>query len=47
LVFLGYACASALYVAIGMVTIDFILSVLVAAAYLLAVAWLVPTLVRR
>jgi len=47
-VFLGYAVASALYVGVGLFfTIDFVLSVFVAIAYLLAVVWLAPTLVRR
>jgi hypothetical protein len=44
---LGYAASSALYIAIGVVFPDFMLSVLVAVAYLLVVAWLVPAGVRR
>jgi hypothetical protein len=43
----GYAAAAALYVLIGVLVIDFLLSVLVAVAYLLLVAWLVPAGVRR
>jgi len=46
-VFLGYAAAAALYIAIGLLTVDFILSVFVGIAYLLAVAWLVPAVLRR
>ena len=43
----GYAAAAALYVLIGVLVTDFLLSVFVAMAYLLIVAWLVPTAVRR
>ncbi len=43
----GYAAAGALYVAIGVTVTDFLLSVFVAAAYLLLMVWLVPALVRR
>ena len=43
----GYAAAAALYIAIGLVVTDFLLSVFVAMAYLLLVAWLVPLGVRR
>jgi hypothetical protein len=46
-VLLGYAGACALYVLIGVLVTDFLLSVFVAIAYLLAVAWLVPAAVRR
>ena len=42
----GYAGAAAIYIAIGLSSTDFLLSVFVAAAYLLVMAWLVPTLVR-
>jgi hypothetical protein len=43
----GYAAAAALYVLIGVLVTDFLLSVFVAIAYLLLVAWLVPAGVRR
>ena len=43
----GYAAAAALYILIGVLFIDFLLSVFVAMAYLLVVAWLVPAGVRR
>ena len=43
----GYAVAGAIYVAIGVWFTDFLLSVVVALGYLLLVAWLVPTAVRR
>jgi hypothetical protein len=43
----GYAAAGALYVLIGLLVIDFLLSVFVGIAYLLVVAWLVPAVVRR
>jgi hypothetical protein len=43
----GYAAAAAVYIAIGTLATDFLLSVFVATAYLLVVMWLVPALVRR
>jgi hypothetical protein len=43
----GYAAAAALYVLIGVLVVDFLLSVFVAVAYLLLVAWIVPAGVRR
>ena len=43
----GYCLAAAVYVAIGVTYVDFLLSVVVGMAYLLVVAWLVPTVVRR
>jgi hypothetical protein len=43
----GYAGAAALYILIGVLFVDFLLSVFVAMAYLLIVAWLVPAGVRR
>jgi hypothetical protein len=46
-VFVGYAFAAALYVAIGVLVTDFLLSVFVAIAYLMLVAWAVPEAVRR
>jgi hypothetical protein len=46
-VFGGYCLASAVYIAIGVTWIDFLLSFWVGLAYLLVAAWLVPTLVRR
>jgi len=44
LVYLG---AAVLYIAVGVFFIDFMLSVFVAAAYLLVATWLVPAAVRR
>ena len=44
---LGYAGAAAIYVTIGVITTDFLLSVFVAAAFLLIAVWLVPLIVRR
>jgi hypothetical protein len=44
---LGYAGAAAIYIAIGVITTDFLLSVFVAAAFLLLAVWLVPLIVRR
>jgi hypothetical protein len=46
-VFGGYCIASAIYIAIGVAWIDFLLSFWVALGYLLLTAWLLPTLVRR
>jgi hypothetical protein len=43
----GYCIASAVYIAIGVTYVDFLLSVVVGMAYLVVVTWLVPTLVRR
>ena len=43
----GYVAAGAIYVLIGVTVTDFLLSVFVAMAYLLVVAWLVPLVVRR
>ena len=47
IVFGGYCLAAALYVAIGVAYVDFLLSFWVGLGYLLLVAWLVPALVRR
>jgi hypothetical protein len=44
---LGYVAACGLYVVIGVLVTDFLLSVFVGIAYLLVVAWLVPAAVRR
>ena len=44
---LGYVAAGALYVLIGVLLTDFLLSVFVGIGYLLVVAWLVPAAVRR
>ena len=46
-VFGGYCLAAAIYVAIGVAFVDFLLSFWVGVAYLVIVAWLLPTLVRR
>jgi hypothetical protein len=42
-----YAGATALYVLIGVLETDFLLSWYTGAAYLLVVAWLVPAAVKR
>ena len=47
LVFAGYCLAAAVYVAIGVIYADFLLSVVVGMAYLVLAAWLVPAAVRR
>jgi len=44
---LGYAAASAVYVAIGVWFTDFLLSFFVGLVYLLLAVWLVPAGVRR
>ncbi len=46
IVFGGYCATAALYIAIGVTTVDFLLSFWVAVAYLLVTAWLIPKLVR-
>lgn len=46
-VFAGYCVASAVYIAIGITWVDFLLSFWVAVAYVVIAAWAVPTLVRR
>jgi hypothetical protein len=46
-VFGGYCLAAAIYIAIGVAYVDFLLSFWVGVAYLILVAWVVPTLVRR
>jgi hypothetical protein len=46
-VFAGYCLAAAVYVAIGVTWVDFLLSFWVGLAYLVVTAWAVPTLVRR
>ena len=43
----GYVAAAAVYILIGVLVTDFLLSWVVGAAYLLVVAWLVPVVVRR
>ena len=45
-VFAGYCLAAAVYIAIGVTTIDFLLSFWVGVLYLLVAAWAVPTIVR-
>ena len=47
LVFGGYCLAAAVYIAIGVAYVDFMLSFWVGLGYLLLVAWLVPAAVRR
>ena len=46
-VFGGYLVCAAVYIGIGLVSLDFLLSFWVAAAYLLVVAWAIPTIVLR
>ena len=46
-VFAGYVLAAAVYIGIGLYTVDFLLSYWVAVAYVLVAAWLVPAAVRR
>ena len=46
-VFAGYVAAAGLYIGIGAAYTDFLYSFWVGVGYLLIVAWLVPTLVRR
>jgi hypothetical protein len=43
----GYLAAAALYVLIGVLVTDFLLSWVVGAGYLLIVAWLVPVAARK
>ena len=45
-VFAGYCLAAAVYVAIGVTWIDFLLSFWVGLAYLVVTAWAVPTFIR-
>ncbi len=42
-----YLVAAALYVAIGVLAVEFMLSSLIAIGYLLIAVWLLPALVRR
>ena len=46
-VLLGYIVAAAVYVVIGVLVTDFLLSFFAGIAYLLVVAWLVPAAMRR
>jgi hypothetical protein len=46
-VFGGYCLAAAIYIAIGVAFVDFLLSFWVGVAYVVVAAWLVPELVRR
>jgi hypothetical protein len=46
-VFGGYCLAAAVYIAIGVAWVDFLLSVFVGVAYVIVVAWAVPAAVRR
>lgn len=45
--FAGYCLAAAVYIALGVAYLDFLLSVVVGMAYLVIAAWLVPVAVRR
>jgi hypothetical protein len=42
-----YLGAAVIYIVIGVFFVDFMLSVVVAAGYLLIVVWLVPTALER
>jgi hypothetical protein len=44
---LVYLSAAVIYIVVGVLYVDFMLSVIVAAGYLLIAAWLVPTALRR
>lgn len=46
-VFAGYSLASAVYIAIGLATTDFLYSFWAAVAYVVIAVWAVPMLVRR
>ena len=46
-VFAGYCAAAAVYIVIGVVYDDFLLSVVVGMAYIVIAAWLVPMAIRR
>jgi hypothetical protein len=46
-VFAGYCGAAVVYIVIGVVYDDFLLSVVVGMAYLVVAAWLVPRTIRR
>ena len=46
-VFAGYCLAAAVYIAIGVTYVDFLLSVVVGMAYIVVAAWLVPRAIRR
>jgi hypothetical protein len=46
-VFAGYCLAAAVYIAIGVTWVDFMLSFWVGLAYVVITAWAVPTIVRR
>jgi hypothetical protein len=46
-VFAGYCAAAAVYIVIGVVYDNFLLSVVVGMAYLVVAAWLVPRTIRR
>jgi hypothetical protein len=42
-----YAGCSAVYIAIGLVFVDFLLAFVTAAVYLFVTAWLIPAAIRR
>jgi hypothetical protein len=44
---LVYLSAAAVYIVVGLFFVDFMLSVVIAAAYLLVAAWVVPSAIRR
>ena len=46
-VFGGYLLAAAVYIGIGLYSVDFLLSFWVAVAYVVVAAWLVPAAIRR
>ncbi len=45
--FAGYAAAAAVYIAIGLYNVDFLLAFVTAAVYLLVAVWLIPAAIRR
>jgi hypothetical protein len=44
---LVYLSAAVVYIVVGVFYVDFMLSVFVAAVYLLVAAWLIPSAIRR
>ena len=46
-VFGGYCLAAAIYIAIGVAYVDFLLSFWVGVAYVLVTAWVVPATIRK
>ena len=42
-----YVSAAVVYIVVGVFFVDFMLSVVIAAAYLFVAAWVVPSAIRR